>query len=107
MPGPSNDKDGDAGSLPIPACLGHCCHSVRGNPPHPRLTQCDVLVPRKALSGRHPATTQCARGAEQKEAAASGVGAEGELGIGLQGIQGAVGKCDGVSISGTGVDSGR
>ena len=37
-----------------------------GNPPHPRCTQCDMMVPRQALNGRHPATAHCARGAEQK-----------------------------------------
>ena len=33
--------------------------------PHPRCTRCDILVPWRALNGRHPATAQCARGAEQ------------------------------------------
>ena len=37
-----------------------------GNLPHPRCTQCDMLVPRRALNGRHPATSQCARVLEQK-----------------------------------------
>ena len=37
-----------------------------GNLPHPRCTRCNILVPRQALNGRHPATAQCARGAEQK-----------------------------------------
>ena len=37
-----------------------------GNLPHPRCARCDILVPRRALNGRHPDTAQCARGAEQK-----------------------------------------
>ena len=36
-----------------------------GNPPLPRCTRCDMLFPRRALNGRHPATDQCARGEEQ------------------------------------------
>ena len=37
-----------------------------GNLPHPRCPRCDILVPRRALNGRHPSTAQCARGAERK-----------------------------------------
>ena len=37
-----------------------------GNLPHPRYTQCDMLVPRWALNGRHPDIAQCARGGERK-----------------------------------------
>ena len=37
-----------------------------GNLPHLQCAQCDMLVPRRALNGRHPATSQCVRGAEQK-----------------------------------------
>ena len=37
-----------------------------GNLPHPRSPQCDMLVPRRAMNARHPATDQCARGVEQK-----------------------------------------
>ena len=36
------------------------------NSSHPRCVQCDMLVPRRTLNGRHPATSQCARGAERK-----------------------------------------
>ena len=34
--------------------------------PHPRCGRCDMLVPRRALNGRHPATAQCTRGADRK-----------------------------------------
>ena len=36
------------------------------NLPHQRCTRCNMLVPQRALNSRHPATTQCARGAERK-----------------------------------------
>ena len=36
------------------------------NLPHPRCHQCDMLVLWRTLNVRHPATAQCARGAEQK-----------------------------------------
>ena len=38
-----------------------------GNPPHPQCPRCDMLVPCCALNGRHFATTQCERRAEQKK----------------------------------------
>ena len=37
-----------------------------GNLPHPKCPQVDMLVPYHILNGRHPATAQYARGAEQK-----------------------------------------
>ena len=37
-----------------------------GNLPHPGYPRCDMLVPRRALNGRRPATAQCTRRAEQK-----------------------------------------
>ena len=37
-----------------------------GNLPLPWCTRCDMMVPRRALNGRHPSTAQCARGAERK-----------------------------------------
>ena len=36
-----------------------------GNLPHPRCPRCDILVSWRTLNRRHPATAQCARGAEQ------------------------------------------
>ena len=38
----------------------------KGNLPHPRCPQCDMLVPWCALNGRHLATAQWVRGEEQK-----------------------------------------
>ena len=37
-----------------------------GNLPQPWCPRCDMLVPWSALNQRHPATAQCARGAERK-----------------------------------------
>ena len=37
-----------------------------GNLPHPRCIRCDMLIPRRELNCRHPATAQCARRAERK-----------------------------------------
>ena len=51
-----------------------CSRHVRGiviileevNLPHPRFSRCDMLVPWRALNGRHHATTMCSKGAERK-----------------------------------------
>ena len=37
-----------------------------GKLPHPRCPRLYMLVPRRTLNGRHPATAQCVRGAEQR-----------------------------------------
>ena len=37
-----------------------------GNLPHPRCSRCDILVPWRALNGRHHATTMRKKGAERK-----------------------------------------
>ena len=37
-----------------------------GNLSHPQCIRCDMLVPCRALNGRHPDTAQCARGRERK-----------------------------------------
>ena len=37
-----------------------------GNLPHPRCPRCDILVPWRALNGRHHSTTQCKKGVERK-----------------------------------------
>ena len=36
-----------------------------GNLPHPRCPRCNLLFPWRSLNRRHPATAQCARGAER------------------------------------------
>ena len=38
----------------------------KGNLPNPRCSQCDMLVPWRALNGRHHATAMCRKGAELK-----------------------------------------
>ena len=37
-----------------------------GNLPHPRCTNCDMLVPWRALNGRHNSTEMCRGGADKK-----------------------------------------
>ena len=37
-----------------------------GNLPHPRCSRCDMMVPGRALNGRHHATAMCKKGAEIK-----------------------------------------
>ena len=37
-----------------------------GNLPHPRCARFDMLVIRRSLNRKHPATAQCARAAERK-----------------------------------------
>ena len=37
-----------------------------GNLPHPRCPQCDLLVPWKALNGRHTKTAHCTKVVERK-----------------------------------------
>ena len=37
-----------------------------GNLSHPRCARCNILVPRRALNGRYPAMSQCARVVERK-----------------------------------------
>ena len=37
-----------------------------GNLPHPRCSRCDILVPWRALNGRHHATVMFRKGAEPK-----------------------------------------
>ena len=37
-----------------------------GNLSHPRCAKCDMLVSQRDLNGRHPATSQCARGTERE-----------------------------------------
>ena len=37
-----------------------------GNLPRPRCPQCDILVPRRSLNGRHKSTYMCRSGAERK-----------------------------------------
>ena len=37
-----------------------------GNLPHPRFSQCDMLVPWRALNRRHHATELCRKGSERK-----------------------------------------
>ena len=98
MPRPSGNEDDDAGELPAPACPIHRGHSGGGKPPHPRCTLCDMMVPRRALNGRHLATAHCTRGEERKRRRLAEAEPEGEIGEGPQGIGGAAGERNDISI---------
>ena len=37
-----------------------------GKFPHPRCSRCNILVPWRALNGRHHATAMCKKGAERR-----------------------------------------
>ena len=64
--GTGGNVDGDAGLFLPPVCLGYRNHIGGGNTPKPQCHQCDMLVPWRALNGRHLTTAQCAKGAERK-----------------------------------------
>ena len=78
-------EKGGSRSFPVEGCTGraatrmamrvhflhrHVLNTVvileEGKPLHPRCARCDILVPRRDLNIRHPATYQCSRGAERK-----------------------------------------
>ena len=61
----SSNKDGNVGPFPAPACPGYCGNFGGGKPPPPTVTQCNMLVTWRKMNGRHLATAQYARGAEQ------------------------------------------
>ena len=51
-------------------CRRHVWDTViileEGNLPHPRCENCDMLVPWRALNGRHKDTSMCKSGVERK-----------------------------------------
>ena len=66
MPRTSGDEDGNAGTFYAPACPGHRGYFGEGKSPPPMVPPSDMLVPLITLNGSHHATSQCARGEEQK-----------------------------------------
>ena len=66
MHGPSGNEDGNSGSFLNRHVLDTMVILEEGNLPHPRCTQCNILVPRRTLNSRYPSTAKCARGAERK-----------------------------------------
>ena len=67
MPGTSGDEDGDAITLPAQACPGHRGNSEGGKYPPPTIHTMQHAGPLRALNCSHPATAQCARGADCKK----------------------------------------
>ena len=64
MPRPSGNEDGDVVPFNIFNVLDTMVIMEEGSTTHPRRTRLQILVPRKALKGRHSATAQCTRGVE-------------------------------------------
>ena len=92
MPGPSGDKDGDAGALPALACPRNRGHSGGGKPPQPTVQPMEhagnpVIPEQQATCHR-----SVCQGIGAEEAAARGGRDEGELREGLRGTQGAAGE---------------
>ena len=106
MPGTSGDEEVDAGTLPAPSCPGHSGHSGGGKPPPSTVQPIQHDGPPTGPKQQAPCHSSVRQGSGAEEAAASGGGAWGELVEGLQGIWGADGECNGVSVTGTGVDGG-
>ena len=101
---PSGDEDSDAGTLPAPACPGHRGHSGGGKPPPPTVHPMQHSGPLAGTERQTPCHRSVRQGIRVEEAAASGGGAEVELGEDLRGIRGAAGECNIISIPGKSVD---
>ena len=80
---PINDKDGDAGPFPTPACPGHRVHSGGGKPTPLTVPPMGHSGPLAGIERQAPCHRSVSRGRGEKEAAASGGGSEGETGEGL------------------------
>ena len=107
MPGPSGNEDGDAGTLTSLEYTGHRGHSGGWKPPPPTVHPMQHTGPLEGTEQQSLCHNSVRQGSGAEEATASGGGAEGYLREVLQGIQEAAGECNGVSIPGMGVDSGR
>ena len=83
MPGTSGNKGCDAGSLPIPACLGHSSHSGRRKPPPPKVHLMQHAGPLEVTEQQAPCQISVCQGSGAKEAAANGDRAEGDIGENL------------------------
>ena len=66
VPGESGDEDDDARAILEKARAGNSHHPGGGKPPAPRCENCDMLVPWRALNGRHKDRSMCRSGAERK-----------------------------------------
>ena len=66
VPGDGGDKDGDARALWRRHMRDTVIILEEGNLPHPRCENCDMLVPWRALNGRHKSTAMCKSGVERK-----------------------------------------
>ena len=94
IPRPSDNKDGDAGPFPAPACPGHRSHFGGGNPPPLTVPLMRHAGPLAYTERKAPCHRTVHQGGGPKGAAASRGGAEGDHGEGLRDIWGAAGKFD-------------
>ena len=83
IPRLSGEEDGDAGSLPMPACLGHRGNSGGGKPPTPTVHPMRHAAPLDGTEQQAPCHIPVCQESGSKEAADSGGEAEGEPGTGL------------------------
>ena len=64
------EKKGNRTAMQVHFLHWHVLDTVvileEGNLPHPQFPQCKILVPWCIMNGRHPATSHCTRGEEQK-----------------------------------------
>ena len=104
MPGPSGEKDINAGALCAPACYRHRDHYGGGKPPPPTVRPMRHDGPPVGPERQAPCYSPVCQGSGAKEAAARGGGGEGELGAGLRGIQGTNTRFLNIYIPGEGVD---
>ena len=107
MPGPSGDKDGNAGALPAPACLRHRGHYGGGKPPPPTVFLMQHSVPPARPERQAPGHGSVCQGSRAEEAAARRGGDDGELGAGLQAIRGTYKEFFGIWIPREGVEGRR
>ena len=66
LPRKDRDTDSNADAFLQPECPDIVIILEEGKLPHPRCSRCDMLVPWRALKGRHHATAMCKKGAERK-----------------------------------------
>ena len=76
MPRPSGKADGDAGSLPIPACHGHCGNSGGGKHPPTTVNPMQHSGTPAGTERQAPCHSSVRQGIGAKEAADRGGGSE-------------------------------
>ena len=83
MPGPSGDKDINAGALPAPECPQHRDHPGGGKLPSPTVCLMLHAGPPTGPEQQAPGHSLVCQGSGAEEVAACGCGDEGEFRAGL------------------------